>query len=68
MLPEPPEHFWQFMEDGDFDKFAERERELDALVTQFADRCFDGGGEGASYPSVLQAMRDLADTLLGKRK
>lgn len=33
------------------------------LAEEFADRCFDPrhAGEGASYPTVLQAMVDLIE-------
>lgn len=27
----PPDHFWDFMEDGDFDKFAAREKLINFL-------------------------------------
>lgn len=27
-MTNPPEHFWDFMEDGDFNKFAEQDRNL----------------------------------------
>lgn len=27
-MVQPPEHFWNFMEDGDFDKFAQAERQI----------------------------------------
>lgn len=29
-MPLPPDHFWNFMEDGDFSKFAETDRNLEA--------------------------------------
>lgn len=28
----PPDHFWDFMEDGDLNKFAERDRSLEAAA------------------------------------
>jgi len=28
-MTNPPDHFWDFMEDGDFGKFAERNRNLE---------------------------------------
>lgn len=31
-MSQPPDHFWDFMEDGDLSKFAERDRNLGAAA------------------------------------
>lgn len=31
-MKQPPDHFWNYMEDGNFDKFAEQERNLEAAA------------------------------------
>lgn len=31
-MTNPPDHFWEFMEDGDLSKFAERDRNLEAAA------------------------------------
>lgn len=33
----PPDHFWDFMEDGDFDKFVEQESNVAAAATHYRD-------------------------------
>lgn len=31
-MKQPPDHFWNYMEDGNFDKFAEHELNLEAAA------------------------------------
>jgi hypothetical protein len=62
-MPNPPDHFWDFMEDGNFDKFAKREA---ALTYEQIYRNLDGLTALATAAATPR-QKDEKDTAFVKR-
>jgi len=79
-MREPPEHFWDFTEDGDFKKFTERDRSLEAaaaallklveygIPTDTQDLLVNGSKRAGVRPGALVAALSAALGVYQQRK